>query len=195
VAELTGKAILLEQGRVGGAGAPAEMIDRYLKVQTSQSGERAWPAERPPGDGRARLLAIRVRNAAGAPAAAVSIEEPLTIEVDYEILESAQQINVAIRAFHEGAVCAFSAANNLETADLDGGSAPGRYRSACAVPGNLFNEGVYRIDVLLLRDLKAIAREEALTLTVQDTGYARAGFVGNWPGTLRPVFPWRTVKV
>ncbi|HEX5272574.1 MAG TPA: ABC transporter ATP-binding protein [Gemmataceae bacterium] len=194
VAELTGKAILLDEGRVVGAGEPAAMIDRYLKLQTSQSGERVWEGDRLPGDGRARLRAVRVRNAAGKSAAAVSIEEPLAVEVDYEILGAAQQINVAVRAFHEGHAYAFHAANLIDAAPADG-LAPGHYRSACLIPGNMFNEGVYRIDVLLLRDKKQFVREEVLTLTVQETGHARAGFVGIWPGALRPVFPWRTEEM
>jgi lipopolysaccharide transport system ATP-binding protein len=195
VAELTRRAILMDGGRVAGAGDPAEMIERYLKLQTSQSGERTWPADRLPGDDRARLLAVRTRGARGEATAAVSIEEPLAVEIDYEVRQAPQHVHVVVRAFHEGHTCAFSAGNNLEAAARADALPPGRYRSVCAVPGNMLNDGTYRLDVLLFRDQKPITHVEALTLTVQETGYARAGFLGVWPGALRPVFQWQTARV
>jgi hypothetical protein len=59
----------------------------------------------------------------------------------------------------------------------------------------MLNEGVYRLDVLLQRGQKMLALNEALTLTVKDTSYSRAGFVGAWLGAMRPVFSWKTEKV
>ena len=196
VAELTGKSVLLEDGRLAGVGAPAEMIERYLQQQTSLSGERAWPEDRRPGDERARLRSVRTRDKNGNPTSGLSIEDPLRVEIDYDIFDSPQQVNIAVALHHGGHAHAFTANNNREAPEQDDdGLRPGRYRTACEIPGNFLNEGTYRIDVVLYRDQKAVAREEALTVTVQDTGFLRRGFLGVWPGAVRPALPWRTEQI
>ncbi len=196
VAELTRTCVLLDQGRLAGVGTPPEMIECYLKQQTSLSGERVWPAEAAPGDERLRLLAVRTLGADGAAASGVSIEEPLDVEVEYEVVGNRQQVNVALSAFHGGHAYAFAVNNNRENLELpEGGLEPGRYRTVCTVPGNFLNEGTYRLDVFLVRDQKPVAHEEALTVTVRDTGFLRCGYVGVWPGPLRPMMPWKTERV
>jgi len=73
----------------------------------------------------------------------------------------------------------------------------GRFVSTCRVPGHLLNEGVYRIELLVVKDQATVLyRDEGIVVfEVRDDGEQRGAWYGRVPGVVRPNLEWRTTCV
>ena len=74
---------------------------------------------------------------------------------------------------------------------------PGVYRAECHIPGNFLNDGLYWVGLALSSfepSLEVHFNEQgALIFNVRDPldgVVTRAGYRGNVPGAVRPVFEW-----
>jgi ABC-type polysaccharide/polyol phosphate transport system ATPase subunit len=86
VKQLSDRAILLLHGRIEAAGAPKDVINRYiglvLERQALQSKkEDRLPASFRHGDGTSEILAVQILNARGEETASVASGEPVTVRV------------------------------------------------------------------------------------------------------------------
>jgi NAD(P)H-flavin reductase len=74
--------------------------------------------------------------------------------------------------------------------------APGRYRSTLTIPGNSLAEGLFSVTVALCSfdPFTYLAYEPgALAFAVHDPAEGdsvRGPYGGEWPGSMRPAFPW-----
>ena len=70
----------------------------------------------------------------------------------------------------------------------------GIFRDTCFVPGDLLNNGVHRVELLIVRDdTRVIHRQDdILIFDVHDTPDMRGAWYGKWPGAVRPIFKWQT---
>jgi hypothetical protein len=68
----------------------------------------------------------------------------------------------------------------------------GLFRSMCHVPGDLLNNGAHRVLLLIVKNQGVIIYrlDEALAFDVRDAD--RAGYLGEWPGAVRPDLEWST---
>jgi lipopolysaccharide transport system ATP-binding protein len=73
----------------------------------------------------------------------------------------------------------------------------GLFRSVCRVPGNLLNDGAYRVALHIVENEGMIVHreEDALTVQVLDDPEARGAWHGAWPGVVRPELDWATELV
>ena len=63
------------------------------------------------------------------------------------------------------------------------GSPTGLLRTVCHVPGNLLNDGRYRVALTIVRDNVPVVREpDALVFDIQDSVEDRDGWYDKWPG-------------
>ena len=73
----------------------------------------------------------------------------------------------------------------------------GLYRDVCHIPGDLLNNGVYWVELLIVQDdTTAIFKlENALVFEVRDTPEVRGAWFGDWPGVVRPILRWSTEQL
>jgi len=64
----------------------------------------------------------------------------------------------------------------------------------CHVPGNLLNDGMYRVVLHLVKDQGTLLHKEddILIFEVHDAVENRAGWHGAWDGAVRPILAWST---
>src|SRR5438445_2051818 len=89
VTRLCERAILLDRGSMLADGPSNRVVGSYMNPILSTIAAREWPdpATAPRGD-VARLRAVRLRIEGGDIAEAVDIRRPVTIEMEYEVLNS-----------------------------------------------------------------------------------------------------------
>jgi lipopolysaccharide transport system ATP-binding protein len=192
VARLCTRAVLLEGGRLTAEGSAREVIERYLTAG-AQAGGRIWNEAAAAGTPFAPLaLAVRQR---GEPTDSVSIEEPFTIDFDYELTEPVRHLLIQLTLKTPDGIALLTSQDRDDPeldARLDERPA-GRYRASCTLPPQLLNEGRFIVAVNVTTRPKVghyFSDENAAAFGA----YAVAG-VGshvNAPvgGLIRPHLPW-----
>jgi len=68
----------------------------------------------------------------------------------------------------------------------------GLFRDVCHVPGNLLNDGMYRVMLHVVRDqgTHVYQEDDILVFEVRDTPDMRSGWFGKWGGVVRPILDW-----
>jgi lipopolysaccharide transport system ATP-binding protein len=73
----------------------------------------------------------------------------------------------------------------------------GLFRDTCLIPGDLLNDGLHRVEILVVdRDVDLVYRHmDALVFEVRDTPDLRGSWFGKWKGAVRPILDWTTEAV
>jgi len=146
------------------------------------------------GDQDAHLLAAEITDETGSPIIEAAISQPVRVSMRYRITSKGRAPAVPnIWFYRVDGTCAFVAVAPDVQAE-----GPGEFIAWVDIPGNLFNEGVYRIGLALTTfhsgQPKVHFNEQgALILNVRDPrepGTLRYGYAGEFPGVIRPHFVW-----
>ena len=191
------RVILLDGGRIVADGEAHAVTRRYLQSESGSPAERLWPElAAAPGDEVARLRAVRVFDHAGTITETLSIQRPITIEIEYVNLQSKVRPTAVIHLINEDGTCLFATNdyNNLEWWKTP--RQPGVVRSRCRIPANFLAEG--RMFVLAAvcsyaPDRVHALERDAISFEVVDTTTGegvRGPWTGGWPGVLRPMLQW-----
>ena len=199
ISSLCTSAILMEAGRIAAIGDVAEVVMKYYRNGVSspasfEPGHRS----RPIGDDSAQLLAGRVLDKNGTTAMEVHISENLSIEMDFEVLDSRH--GPFTPNFHFNASDGTVAFVSVDT--FRDAVAPGRYRARCEIPGGLLNEGTYFVGFGLTSFSLGVTvhffEPGAVSFIVRDPidgTSSRGGWAGSMPGSVRPNLTWNTEKI
>jgi lipopolysaccharide transport system ATP-binding protein len=150
-----------------------------------------------------RLRAVRVRDGQGEVSDTVDIRQPVTIEIEYEVLRPGKRLSPGILCKNEEGLCIFSSADiSREAVYNQDPNATGRFWSSCTVPGNILAEGALTVSVsiyAMLDGVQSHAHEhDAVRFLVVDSiegDSARGVYAGQVAGVIRPLLPWTTKLV
>lgn len=198
ITRLCKRAILLDKGKVMADGGVHEVVGTHMHAGSSARGSKEWPElATAPGDEVAKLRAVRVRTRDGEIADIVDIREPISIELEIEVLQAGWVLTPDIALFGENAECIF------EAFDMDPEwrrrpRPPGRYLSTAWIPGNLLSEGAHFVGAYCISidpSRQIIRVDEAIGFRVVDScdgDSARGDFMGDVWGVVRPMLKWST---
>ncbi len=195
VQSLCKRAIWLQDGKVKKDGQSDYVVAQYLKNRTDSTQEKTWDeVEKAPGNELVRLRSVCILPEKGNAIDILSVRTPFTIEVDYVTLKEGMRLNISMLLYNQERTCVF-ASTTVDETKWDGKPFPlGLFRSVCQIPGNLLNEGIYSIALLIVKDttLPIHSEEDALVFEVHDDGSGRGDWYGKWPGVVRPNLEWHT---
>ena len=204
VLRLCRRVILLEHGQVVADGAGSDVVRVYLESGLGTAAEREWtdPASAP-GDGVARLRAVRVRNASGVVAEELDIHRPLSIEVEYWDLGDADDtpLTANVHLFNEDGVNLFASADFNDPHWRQRSRQPGVVRSVCHVPANFFAEGKLFVTAAVSSinpPTVHVMERDAVAFQIVDRSNGegvRGEYVSEWPGVVRPSFDWTVTRI
>lgn len=198
VTRLCSRAILLDEGTLKEDGLSHQVVSSYLNNEHGTSSVREWPdSAKAPGNHIARMRAVRVRTEEGKIADTVSISEPFTIEMEYEVLESGHFLMPFHHVFNDEGTKLFEA-HDTDTAWLKRTRPAGHYTSTIRIYGNLLSEGMIYVSsgVTRVNPVECLFHErDAVTFQVVDhdtKSPARGEWTGRMDGAVRPYFRWDT---
>ncbi len=188
-------AVWLAKGKVKEAGDVGRVCNNYLNEAYSESAvDRSWDdMETAPGDASFRLARARV-SVNGPENDVISVSTPLYLEFEYWNLQPDTVLNLSLHVYNETGVMAFNTTSVGEP-NWDGRAFPcGKYRTVCEIPAGLLNDGTYRVELLAVKDRGTVVfmMEDSLLFEVVEDPSTRAGWMGKWPGVLRPNLSWCT---
>jgi lipopolysaccharide transport system ATP-binding protein len=194
VEDLCDRAVWLEGGRVADEGRPKAVISNYLQGTFSTDTERVWedPATAPGTDG-VRLHGARVRPEDGSPSDPITVRTPFVMEFEHWSLRPGARPSPSVALYNEQGIVVFTSGPAFDPAGGERKDPAGLYRQVCRVPGDLLNDGTYRVALYISKDGKTVLKEdELLTFDVRDAVETRHGWHGKWVGAVRPMLDWNT---
>ncbi len=192
------RAILMHEGRIIEDGSSNDVISSYLFSDSGIEASREWPEpESAPGGRFVRLRAVRVRTEDGLVTSTVDIRKPVSLEMEYEVLEEGKVLLPHFVLNNEKGDHVFV------TVDQDPNwrrrpRPKGRYLSTAMIPGNLLAEGVLKVSCNLFTlnpDILEFKSQNAVSFHVVDSSAgdsARGDWAKNMPGVVRPLLKWET---
>ncbi len=196
VQTLCQRVIWLREGRVFEDGPAGRVVKNYI-TQTSSSvaTEKIWDDPMTaPGNERVRLRCLRVRPLNGSTSDTITIRTPLVLEFEFWNLEPGARINLSLHFFNQQDINVFITAP-IHEPEWFGKPLPlGLFRSECYIPGDLLNDGLHRVRLLVVKDQAVVvyALDDALTFVVNDAVERRNAWFGKWGGAVRPNLEWKT---
>jgi len=192
---------LLHGGKRLFAGGAPQTVEAYLSSGATTTGVASWSRDERPGTDRVKLISVKVVGD-GEAKATVSIDRPISFEVEFESLVPGHDWSVSFHVVHPSAGEVLSTANFpsacLGVDEWAGKTFPvGRFRSVCTLPANFLNEGIFLLNVAIMksvRDTEVFVRE-VLQFTAQETGGMRREYTGHWIGVVRPRLEWATTAI
>jgi homopolymeric O-antigen transport system ATP-binding protein len=194
VQSLCDRVLWLSDGRLRDDGAASRVISSYLQSIASKITEQRWDEEgTAPGNNKVRLrrVAVRASEDASLP---ITTHTPLQLEFEYSNLQPGARLNLSLHVYNEQGIMAFNALPITETV-WQGRPLPfGTFRDVCYIPGDLLNDGVHSVELLVVQDDTNVIfrKEDALVFDVRDTGEQRGAWFGDWAGAVRPILRWTT---
>jgi lipopolysaccharide transport system ATP-binding protein len=194
VQDLCRRVIWLDGGRIVEAGDAVTVIGHYLQEASSSQTELVWDEfSAAPGDNEARLLRVAVRPSGGAPSDPITIHTPCVIEFDYWNDRSDVYLHPTFYLYNEQGILICSTGPTFIPNWREKTFPTGLIRTWCNIPGDLLNNGMYRVSVHLAKNDQTLYRkDDALSFDVHDTAAKRDGWYGEWKGAIRPMFDWDT---
>lgn len=198
ITRLCERTILLDDGKMLQDGASHQVVSTYLRSGSGTSALRRWSdPTRAPGNGIARLLAVRVRTEENETKEAIDIRRPVGIEMEYEVLQSGHILAPNYHFLNEEGINVFIATDH----DPLWRRRPrpvGRYLSTAWISGNFLAEGTVIVGVALSTFDPAVIHfyePDAVAFQVIDSldgDSARGDYAGPMPGVVRPLLRWAT---
>jgi len=196
ITRLCERAILLNEGRVVQDGPAHQVVSAYLSSGLAMTAAREWhDLAKAPGDDIVRMCAVRVRTEDGQITDLVDVQQSVSIEVEYEVLQSGYVLVPALGFDTEERICAFVTSDH--SSEWRRQPRPiGRFISTVRIPGNFLAEGKLTVGAgILTENPFTIHCDEpyAVAFQVVDTmsgSSARGDYTGRIPGVVRPLFQW-----
>jgi lipopolysaccharide transport system ATP-binding protein len=203
VMNLCSRALLLNGGAIVADGPAYQVVTNHLTSGLGTSTVREWadPLAAPGGE-IARLRAVRVRDQDGQIVDAIDIQQPVQIEIEYDMLKAGYSPILILSFWDDEGICAFSA-RDLDPQWADRRRPEGRYSNIITVPGNFLSSGTFHLNARLYipESLQAPSTDgefherSVVVFQVVDSmasDSARRAYRGAMPGGVRPVLQWKT---
>ncbi len=184
VRSLCSRALILRNGEVSCDSSTEEAVRGYLSQDFGGCWERKWinGKEAPQGCGLS-LLKTRLNPTDDGRC------ERLTVDNAFDLIfllssDRPRQANLSLHFRTTAGEIVFAVASPLVVLPL------GQTFFKCKVPGNLLNDGIFSVELLVVVDGKAeIVVSDALTFEIDDRART-SSWLGKWPGFVRPQLMW-----
>lgn len=194
VKSLCNRCILLDKGELIYDGEIDVAISKYLGYDTSLSErERKWDTDTAPGNESYKLRGAKII------AVGKSFEEPLStadtirIEMEVEVMEKAKRPDITLQLLSEtGDFLATSSTIQLAENTSEYLGRGSFIRFSCMLPPNVFNQSIYRINVLLLEDKKSVVHrfEDLFKMSFTASERDPQTWMGQAKGYFLPHLEW-----
>jgi lipopolysaccharide transport system ATP-binding protein len=185
VKSLCKSGLWLEQGRIACIGAINEVADTYLSTNHTEVLEQCWDSvDAAPGNNLARVKSVKLLPTEETEGQQLTVHSPFQVQCELWVLQPAL-LHLSLQVKSIAGEIIFSVPSpRVECV-------PGSVQFVCDVPGDLMNDGVYTITIMVVKDSRVIfSLSDGVTFEIHDV--ERTGhWWGKRPGAVRPKLYWR----
>ncbi len=200
VTRLCNKAGLLKAGSVQAVGNTEDVINTYMRSDFGTTARRSWATDaKKPGDETVNLLEVRVHDKDFKTEETYDITRPVGISMDYEVLNDGDVFTHSFNFFNEQGINIFNVHDTVSEIRNKPRS-KGIYTTTMWIPGNMLAEGIVIVGVAIIKiePFKIYFHEmDVVSFNVTDEirgDSARGHYVLGFPGAVRPLLQWQTIK-
>ncbi len=183
------KAIWLNAGNMIENGKTEEVVSNYLQNGTQVNMRQVWEdPESAPGNNSVRMHSVKIAYEGESSGENLTVASPMELEFETWNFEQDALLNFSVVLYDSQDVCIF---NTVSSAKI---CPKGRIKGTFNIPGNFLNDGVYRVRLLIVKDMSValIDLDNVAIFEVHDV--EREGrWYGKWIGAVRPTFKWETM--
>ncbi|HVW28566.1 MAG TPA: ABC transporter ATP-binding protein [Polyangiaceae bacterium] len=195
VQSLCKRVIWLDRGTVARDGQTAAVVTEYMRAASTSTAARSWSEQASaPGNDKIRVASVRLYTDDGTAIDAMTIRTGFTIEIEYWNLVPNTRLNLSLALFNQEGLQVL-ATTTLQDPNWHGKQFPvGLFTSRCKIPGDLLNDGLYRTELLFVKDsaIGLYKLDELISFELHDDPSSRGDYFGAWPGVIRPRLDWET---
>lgn len=182
VKSICSRCIVLDSGKKVFDGEVDAAISMYLGYDTTQSESyRKWTPETAPGNDDYKLVEAEVSSPEKDIDTPLSVSDSFDIKLKFLNLNGVGRIDCTLQLHSEdGVFLAASSTFQLPDTAFTVADDDGVTGFRCSLPGNVFNQGVYRISVLLVENQKSVVARFDNLFTIGFTAAVRD--VNSWMG-------------
>jgi len=190
------RVLWMRDGRLAADGPAKRVIGDYLRTLSTAVTERLWSDHATaPGNEYVRMHAVRVRPSQLA-LRDIDVKTPFVLEFEYWQGQPGARLVPSIHVFNDQGIVVFNVGPIEPTTWNTREAGQALIRDVCHVPGDLLNDGVYRVSFCLCRGHELVyCQDDALIFDVRDTTEGRDAWYGKWVGAIRPALEWQTELV
>ena len=197
ITRLCKQALWLDGGKAKDYGLASLICSGYLANGSSTSARRDWTSvERAPGNGWVRLTKVEAITQ-GTVADQIGIDQPVEINLEYEVLRGGKVLIPNIHLFAEDGTLIFIS-HDWHSGWRARPKSMGKYQTTFHIPGNFFSEGRITVRVAISTYLPLevhFDEADVIAFNVVEAGSentARGDYSGHLPGIIRPLITTRT---
>jgi lipopolysaccharide transport system ATP-binding protein len=190
--------IWLNGGQVEALANIEDIVDRYLTSGVKECGEISFldNLDRTPGTEYVRLLGVRTKDRDGKVTSCIDVRHSFCIEIEYQILRLVTNLRIGLTITSSDGTIVLNSKDSDCLQNYQERT-PGKYVSACEVPGDFLNYGQYFVSVG--SDFPMIqvhfALDRVLAFQVEPTGGVGGSIPDGRRGILRLNLPWVIHKI
>jgi lipopolysaccharide transport system ATP-binding protein len=186
VKSLCNKCILMEQGSVKEHGESSRVIDNYFSKSAGVS--NSWKNSGVvPGNEKIRLQYAEVKVEGKEAAQNITVNDPISLHFQLMNFEAGSLLNFSLHLYNTEDVKIFNSVSKPLVYPA------GEFCGTCHVPANLLNDGIYRVKIMITKDMSTPVfwLDDVLVFEVHDSE-RQGNWFGKWSGVVRPELKWDT---
>jgi lipopolysaccharide transport system ATP-binding protein len=195
IKQLCNNSILLQKGTVKLIGSSDEVIKQYLQsAGTSSIYIQEWINKERPRNNNAEINKVIVCDSRNQLIETIYTNSSIKINIYYSLIRENVYVGFCLVCMNEEEQVIFSTINNIQNEFYGKSLKKGDYITSCNIPGNFFNNGVYKIRIILFSEsfTDPVVVDEALILEIHDSDEIRGDFFGRIDGVIRPYLVWES---
>jgi len=202
VLRLCNKGILLEKGQIKAIGSMNEVAKAYLDTGTGLKSKRLWDKDdkNNPGGNLIKLLRIEIHDINFKNSEIFDITQPIGVTMEYEVIAEGLIFTHSYNFYNDDGIHLFSTHDTVSEYRTSP-KQKGVYKTTMWIEANLLAEGVVLVGAAAIKiEPFAILFNElsAVSFTVKDYmrgNSARGEYILGFPGVVRPLCKWQTIKL
>jgi lipopolysaccharide transport system ATP-binding protein len=179
---LCNQVLYMRNGTSVEIGPTNDVINSYLSHNVNSSMRQAFdkPSDAP-GNDKVRIRRLEVCPVQNDMTEPITINTAIDIEFEFWNFVENKQINLSLvlNTIHDE--CVFNVGSPVKTLSV------GLHKGVCKIPGNLLNDGIYKISMMVVADgsYALFYYQDAVSFEVNESRNA-SGWHGKWIGVVRP---------
>lgn len=194
IQSLCKRAVWINNGKIVADAEAITVVADYLRGSLQHSTESIWDFSTAPGNDKVRIRRACVKVENSSVDQDITIQTPFRFEFEYWNLAPDLHLSLSLHLYNQQGNMVFATVP-LRDSTWHGRPFPtGLFRSVCHVPGDLLNDGMHRVLLLVVKDETEVifSLEDAVAFEVFDSVDRRGNWHGRWPGAVRPDLDWET---
>jgi len=191
VRALCTRVVELDDGHVVNSGAPAAVIDQYLKLQWGADGVVEWEGDERPGDDEVKLAAVRIMGSDWQPTPVVISSQPFHVQLDVDLERVSQGLTIGFDLATADGTVVFRSSQTDAAPERWPELAVGRNRLNCEIGADLLNSGRYTVQPRISIDrVRWIVHGTAVSFDVHRDPGESVNALAEKPGAIAPLLTW-----